>query len=76
MWGRGASWASDSSQSVHEAHTLRLNSAKAHDVLGWRPRMNTETAFEWTVRWYRRWLEGADMAGATKAQIAAFDRLA
>ena len=76
MWGHGASWASDSTQSVHEAHTLRLNSAKAHDVLGWRPRMNAETAFEWTVTWYRQWLQGEEMARETNAQIAAYDRLA
>ena len=76
MWGHGASWASDSTQSVHEAHILRLNSAKAHDILGWRCRMNTETAFEWTVTWYRQWLQGEEMARETNAQIAAYDRLA
>jgi CDP-glucose 4,6-dehydratase len=75
MWGQGASFSSDSCPSVREASTLRLNSAKAHDLLGWRPRMNTETAFEWTVTWYRQWLQGEDMARETKAQIAAYDRL-
>jgi CDP-glucose 4,6-dehydratase len=75
MWRRGASWTSDSSQSVHEAHTLRLDSRKAREVLGWLPRMNTETAFDWTLDWYRRWLQDADMTRETNAQIAAYEGL-
>ncbi len=75
MWGEGASWSADSSQGVHEAHTLRLDSRKARTILGWRPRMNIETTFEWTFDWYRRWLNGAHMAPETKNQIAAYEGL-
>jgi CDP-glucose 4,6-dehydratase len=75
MWGDGASWSGDSSQGVHEAHTLRLDSRKAHTILGWRPRMDIDTTFEWTLDWYRRWHEGANMAQETKAQIGAYEGL-
>jgi CDP-glucose 4,6-dehydratase len=75
MWGEGASWSGDSSESVHEANTLRLDSRKARTVLGWQPRLSLETAFEWTLDWYRRWNNGANMAQETKAQIATYEGL-
>lgn len=75
MWGEGASWSGDLSQSVHEAHTLRLDSRKAHTILGWRPCLNIETAFDWTLDWYRRWHQGADMTEETKKQIFAYEGL-
>ncbi len=75
MWGEGASWSDDSSESVHEAHTLRLDSQKARTVLGWQPRLNLETTFEWTLDWYRRWNNGANMALGTQAQIATYEGL-
>jgi CDP-glucose 4,6-dehydratase len=76
MWGDGASWVHDSAPSVHEAHYLRLDSAKAHKELHWQPRMNLETALEWTLNWYRDVQQGADMAEQTRAQIAAYRQLA
>jgi CDP-glucose 4,6-dehydratase len=75
MWGNGASWTSDASPSVHEAQSLHLDSSKARAVLGWQPRLKIETAMEWTVNWYRRWHEGADMVRESNAQIAAYERL-
>lgn len=75
MWGRGASWARDANPGVHEAQSLRLDSGKAHSVLGWQPRLKIEAACEWTLEWYRSWREGADMAPETNAQIAAYERL-
>jgi CDP-glucose 4,6-dehydratase len=75
MWGGGAAWSGDSSGGVHEANTLRLDSRKARTVLGWRPRLNLESAFEWTLDWYRRWNNGANMALETKSQIAAYEGL-
>ncbi len=76
IWGNGARWTTDSTPSVHEAQSLRLDSSKAHAVLDWQPRLPIETAVEWTVNWYRAWHNGADMAHETRAQIAEYDRLA
>jgi CDP-glucose 4,6-dehydratase len=75
MWGNGASWARDASPSVHEAHYLKLDSSKAREILGWRPCLSIETALEWTLNWYRESAEGADMARATRTQIACFEPL-
>ena len=76
MWGRGASWVCDDAPSVHEAHYLKLDSSKARNELDWRPRLNLETALEWTFRWFREFQNGADMAAETRAQIARFEQLA
>ncbi len=37
----------------HEASQLRLNSAKARAVLGWRPGYGLSQALEQTIAWYR-----------------------
>lgn len=75
MWGNGASWVRDNAPSVHEAHYLKLDSSKARSELGWRPRLNLETALDWTLRWYRQCQNGADMATETRAQIARYEQL-
>jgi CDP-glucose 4,6-dehydratase len=56
----------------HEAHCLKLDSAKARARLGWRPRWHLETALERTAHWHRAWLEGKDMRDFTLRQIADF----
>lgn len=47
------SWvdASDPSQ-LHEARHLKLDSAAAATSLGWRARLSTQEALEWTYSWY------------------------
>ncbi|HTB95403.1 MAG TPA: CDP-glucose 4,6-dehydratase [Terracidiphilus sp.] len=72
LWGEDASWVRDESEHVREHHTLRLDASRARSVLGWYPRLGIETALEWTVDWYRSWLEGRDMRDETKAQIDRF----
>ena len=74
MWGEGASWVCDL-PTVHEAHVLRLDSSKARSELGWRPRLEIETALEWTMDWYRGWHRDADMRRVTQEQIAAYEEL-
>ena len=76
LWGSGAQWVRDNAPSVHEAHYLKLDSSKARAELGWRPRLNLETAIEWTLRWYRHRNSVADMASETLAQIAQYEQLA
>lgn len=75
MWGPGAKWVHDPSQSAHEAHNLKLDSSKARADLGWRPRLDLEKALEWTIRWYLQWQSGADMAAETRAQITQYEQL-
>jgi len=73
MWGAGASWTRDSVPSVHEDHILRLDASKARVELGWRPRLDIETALEWTMKWYRAWNDGENMAEFTGRQIRGYE---
>ena len=57
-----ATWQRDTAPQPHEAHTLRLDSAKAHARLGWQPRWNLQRALEATLDWHQAWKAGTDMA--------------
>lgn len=41
------------SDAVHEAEKLVLDIEKAKKILNWRPKLNVETAINWTVEWYK-----------------------
>lgn len=55
---------------LHEAGLLRLDSSRARQVLGWRPRWSLQQCLERTMDWHRTWRSGGDMRAATLAQIA------
>ena len=42
----------------HEAEVLKLTSAKARSLLGWKPRWDFEQAVRYTIGWYRRSNQG------------------
>lgn len=75
LWGAGARWVQDDAPSVHEAQYLKLDSSKARAELGWRPRLDLETALEWTLDWYRQWQASGDLAAASREQIARYEAL-
>ncbi len=54
---------------LHEAHALRLDSAKARHRLGWRPAWPLDAALDRVVAWHRAWHEGRDMRAITLHQI-------
>ena len=45
------------SDSLHEAHFLKLDSTKARAKLKWEAVWNTEKAVRMTVEWYRNYYE-------------------
>ncbi len=57
-----------------EAQTLRLDSTKAREVLGWSPIWSMPQAIAATVTWYRRFVTvpGSDMHAMSLEQIEAF----
>ena len=55
-----------------EAAVLRLDSSKARERLGWRPRWALEAGLDATVDWFAALRDGADVRAATIAQIEAF----
>lgn len=57
---------------LHEAHSLRLDSGKARAGLGWSPRWRIGEALDRTVDWHRAWRAGEDMRKVTLEQIASY----
>lgn len=56
-WGSGE-WnnASESNQ-PHEAGILKLDISRAKKELGWMPKLDSSTAIDWTINWYKQPME-------------------
>jgi CDP-glucose 4,6-dehydratase len=48
-------------ENFHEAQLLRLSSAKAADLLEWKPLLTIEDTVALTVRWYRKFYENGEV---------------
>ena len=72
LWGGQARWEQDPADHPREAATLKLDSGKARDELGWTPRLDLDAALRWTVEWYDAFARGADLRALTERQAAAF----
>jgi CDP-glucose 4,6-dehydratase len=57
--------------SLHEAAVLTLDSAKARQQLGWRPRTSIDQALRLTADAYRVLIDGGDVRATMTEQIAA-----
>lgn len=75
LWGQPASWAAAPGPHPHEAHFLKLDSSKARQQLGWRPRLGLDNALAWTVEWYQARAAGADVRALCLEQIEEYGRL-
>lgn len=51
-YGKGSYRAETQDNAPHEANLLLLDSSRAHDLLGWKPRFNATTAIHETAAWY------------------------
>lgn len=71
-WGVQARWAQDEGPYPHETHVLRLDTAKARALLGWRPLLSFDETIQWTADWHRAFVTGGDVAEATSRQIDAY----
>lgn len=69
LWPGGLSWERDENGHPHEAHHLKLDSARARMELGWRPTMGLEQGIEATVAWYQALRDGANPRTLTLEQI-------
>ncbi|HST56596.1 MAG TPA: CDP-glucose 4,6-dehydratase [Solirubrobacteraceae bacterium] len=76
LWPARLEWSVDHGAHVHEAHHLRLDSARARTHLGWRPRWNLQEGLDAVLEWYCALERGADMRAVTLAQIRAFEHAA
>jgi CDP-glucose 4,6-dehydratase len=77
-WGAG-SWqvttGTEADFSPREAGYLRLDTAKARQLLGWRPRLPLEQAVKMTIDWYREALRRpeSDMYDLSRCQLRAYE---
>jgi CDP-glucose 4,6-dehydratase len=69
LWGGGASWTTTADRGPHEAGLLRLDSARAHADLSWRPVMRAHDALALTVDWERSVRSGEHPLDATLRQV-------
>lgn len=74
VWGGGEyKDMSDSRNTPHEAHLLRLDCSKAVQQLGWLPRWNAQQAIHKTMEWYKAVsVEGQTALEVTQKQIEAY----
>jgi CDP-glucose 4,6-dehydratase len=73
-YGSGAWIAGDGADGPHEAAWLALDATRARDALGIVPRWPLADAVRRTLRWYRRFDEGADARALCDADIDDFER--
>jgi len=53
----------------HEENFLSLDSSKARKKLGWLPKMQLDTALQWTSEWYLQYEQKTDLRKFTEQQI-------
>jgi CDP-glucose 4,6-dehydratase len=73
LWGGEAQWRRDAvATHPHEATYLKLDCSKARAKLGWRPRLDLDTALDWTAAWYKAYSGKRDMREFTIRQVEAY----
>ena len=80
-WGSGswrAATGSEANSSPREASYLRLDTGKARQLLGWRPRLPLEQAVKMTIDWYREALRRPefDMYDFSRCQLHTYKHAA
>jgi len=75
MWGDGAQWITDGGSHPYEAHYLKLDCSKAKAVLAWTPKLGLRTALEWTVEWYKAYIDKTAMRSLSIDQIKRYEAM-
>jgi CDP-glucose 4,6-dehydratase len=72
LWPDELQWEIDPGPHPHEAQFLSLDSSRARQRLGWRPRWELARTLESIVTWHLAQRDGADIRSATLQQIEEF----
>jgi CDP-glucose 4,6-dehydratase len=72
-WGGGAHWTRDEAYHPHEARYLKLDTSKARERLGWKPRWTLEESLDRIAAWHRAWIAGGDMRAHCLGEIADYE---
>jgi CDP-glucose 4,6-dehydratase len=65
----GATWEISTDSQHHEAGLLKLDSSKAKNKLGWKPRWCIKDSLDMTYNWHQAWRNGDNMSDYTIQQI-------
>lgn len=71
----GASWEAVGGDHPHEAGFLKLDCSKARARLDWTPKLDLDTALDWTRQWYQAANKQDDLRALTAQQIADYQNL-
>ncbi|MDX8392432.1 MAG: GDP-mannose 4,6-dehydratase [Mariprofundaceae bacterium] len=72
----GADWRIERDvESLHEAHTLRLDCSKARRELNWHPVIEFEVGLQWIADWYRCYYNGGDVSALSQQQLSLFQKI-
>ena len=71
-WSGGLAWNRSVGDHPHEATFLKLDTARARARLGWKARMDFNSAMSFTADWYERYRLGQDPRGITDQQINSY----
>ncbi len=74
-WGQGASWVTDGGNHPHEATYLKLDSSRARNLLGWRPKLRLHEALDWIVSWNKTMDDQGDIRARTLQEIETYESL-
>jgi len=71
-WPNKATWKQDQSEQPHEAHLLKLDCSKVHQLLKWRAKWNLEKAIQNITQWQGAFQRQLDMHDFSLQQIASY----
>jgi CDP-glucose 4,6-dehydratase len=73
-WPSKASWQQDQREQPHEAHLLKLDCSKAHQLLKWQAKWNLEKAIEYITQWQSAYHNQLDMHDFSLQQITSYQQ--
>ena len=76
QWNKNAEFIFSDSNGPHEAQYLKLDSTKARERLGWKPRWDITRALSSITAWYRAFQDNRDMHTFCQKQIEEYESAA
>jgi CDP-glucose 4,6-dehydratase len=74
-WGQNARWERVSNEELHEAHYLKVDASKARTRLHWASALRLHASLDWTVEWYKKFLDSQSALKLVVEQIERYSRL-
>jgi CDP-glucose 4,6-dehydratase len=74
-YGKGEYHTPQLTNQPHEATLLQLDISKTKQRLNWEPLLNSSSAIEWTMQWYKQVMNGVNPLELTNRQINEYSQL-